>query len=729
MAIVKTPDRHGVNVVPSNEMLDEALAMAARGWPVHPNYHLENGICTCRAGAKCDTPGKHPRVLGWQDNSTVDEATIREWWSRWPRANVGTLTGKRGGKVVLDEDPRHGGNDSLAQLEAMHRKLPHTVEVLTGGGGRQFYFKHPGIGIRIKNSTSELGPGLDIRGEGGQVVAPPSLHKSGRRYAWEASSHPDDTPLAPMPEWLLNMVREPGASSNRQRRAEPAPKKIPYGQQHTRLLSFGGKMRDGGAEVEEIDAALQIMNETRCERPGPPENIRKMAESICRLYPVGEAGKAVRDGAIAPDKAEPDVAVGSPWPDPLDPAALHGLAGDLVRAIEPHTEADPVALLGQFLIAFGNIIGRGPHFQVEADYHPLNEFIALVGPTAKGRKGTSAGHIRHQFKSVDEVWARDRIQGGLSSGEGLIWAVRDPISKVELIREKGKGTGEYQEIVIDPGVTDKRLFVLEAEFASTLRVLGRDGNTLSAIIRQAWDLGDLQTLTKNSPAQAKGAHISIVGHITRDELRRYLDTTEAGNGFANRFLWLCVRRSKCLPEGGHLATVNLAPLLQRLRQAVESARKVGEIKRDENARAIWRKVYPELSEGKPGLLGAMTSRAEAHVMRLASIYALLDLSDLIGAEHLQAALAFWEYAEASARYIFGDSLGDPTADDILRALRSRPDGMTRTDLRDHFGRNKSSAEIARGLGVLLEYGLAYFQTEETEGRPAERWVAVSAVTT
>ena len=157
----------------------------------------------------------------------------------------------------------------------------------------------------------------------------------------------------------------------------------------------------------------------------------------------------------------------------------------------------------------------------------------------------------------------------------------------------------------------------------------REGNTLSPVIRQSWDQGDLNIVTKNSPARATGAHISIIGHITRDELTRNLDRTEAGNGFANRFIWLCVKRSKALPEGGNIRQVDLRAITERLVQAVSFGREAGEIKRDEGASEIWKKVYAGLSEGKPGLWGAVTGRAEAQVIRLASMFAILDKSNLI----------------------------------------------------------------------------------------------------
>src|ERR687895_233425 len=133
--------------------------------------------------------------------------------------------------------------------------------------------------------------------------------------------------------------------------------------------------------------------------------------------------------------------------------------------------------------------------------------------------------------------------------------------------------------------------VLEPEFAGVLRVLAREGNILSRVVRDAWDRGNLATMTKNTPARATGALVSIIGHITTDELRRYLDRTEAGNGFANRFIYLCVRRSKCLPEGGALSEDDLHPLAQRMGQAIGHARRVGKVSFSEAARLLWHAVY------------------------------------------------------------------------------------------------------------------------------------------
>lgn len=412
------------------------------------------------------------------------------------------------------------------------------------------------------------------------------------------------------------------------------------------------------------------------------------------------------------------------WPESLDRAAYWGLSGEIVRRIEPHSEADPAALLISLLVAFGNVIGRTAHFQAEGARHYLNLFAVLVGQTSKGRKGSSWSQVSRLCGKFDEEWAKNRIVKGLSSGEGFIHAVRDPVEQQQPIKQGGRVVG-YETVIVDPGVADKRLMVIEEEFAGVLAMTAREGNILSPRLREAWDTGDLRTMTKN-PVTATGGHVSILSHTTRDELRRSLNSTEQSNGFGNRFLWLCVRRSKCLPDGGRIHEVDFSDLVKQLGDARHFATSVDVFERDHDAREYWHDIYPDLSEGKPGLTGAMLGRAEAQVMRLACIYASLDRSYLVRLEHLQAALALWAYCEASTRHIFGNSLGNKDADEInAHLLAAYPHGLTRTEINNCvFNRNKRATEIDAALRVLLENHLARFQVEQTEGRDCERWFAV-----
>jgi len=693
--------------------LSAAFHYVSRGWPVFPLHTPTQSGCSC-GRPDCDHVGKHPRTKHGFRDAISDEAAIRHWWSQWPDANIGIATGADSGLVVLDIDPRHGGDDTLADWVRDHGPLPDTVESVTGGGGRHIFFAHPGG--HVKSRT--IAPGVDVKADGGYVVAPPSLHVSGRRYEWEGSSHPDDTPLAPLADWLLATISSPLNDSG----ATPSGtvESLREGRRNTTLASLAGTMRRRGMSEAAIHQALLVENEQRCEPPLPADEVARIAQSVARYQPVSSSQRPPDSNGNPGD----DALGAAPWPEPLAPEAFDGMAGEFVALIDPHTEADPAALLLSFFVAFGNVLGRGPHFVADGARHYTNLYSVLVGRTARGRKGSSWEQVRRAFEAVAADWHLDRVQYGLSSGEGLIWAVRDPIERQQPVREKGRVV-DYEMVTEDPGISDKRLLILEQEFASTLRVMGRDGNTLSPTIRQAWDNGDLRVLTKNSPAKASGAHVSIIGHITRDEVLRYLDSTEAGNGFANRFLWASVRRSKLLPDGGHIQEVDFGPFTRRLREVLEFARTAGEMKRDEAARSLWHDVYPDLSQEVPGLLGAVIARAEAQSMRLACIYALLDQAPLVRREHLEAALAVWSYCEASARFIFGDALGDPMADGILRLLRDSPEGLTRTQISNHFRRNRSAAQISRALMLLRELGLADWRPDApAEGRPAERWFAV-----
>jgi hypothetical protein len=421
------------------------------------------------------------------------------------------------------------------------------------------------------------------------------------------------------------------------------------------------------------------------------------------------------------ESAEPEEQRVESWPDPVDAAAYYGPIGELTKAIEPHTEADPAGVLVQMLIGFGNLIGAGPRFMVGGAPHRTKTNCVLVGPTSGGRKGSGLDQVRRVLSAVDEPWERERVQGGLSTGEGLIHAVRDR----KTAQKTTKG-GDSTTVVVDEGVQDKRLLCVEPEFSRFLKVSAREGNPLSEVVRQAWDGSNLRVMTK-AEAVATGAHISIVGHITTEELLRQLDDNDAANGLANRFLWVAVRRARMLPDGGAVDMDELTPVLDQLRRATTEARRTAEMTRDSGARELWHAEYPGLTTAPAGLLGGLLSRAAPHVLRLSMIYALADSSATIKRQHLEAALAAWDYAARSARFIFSCRLGDPTADALLEALRAAlPGEMSRKEVSDHFGRNKNASELQRAMGVLVRQNLATTRTDKAggPGRPPEYWKAI-----
>jgi hypothetical protein len=279
---------------------------------------------------------------------------------------------------------------------------------------------------------------------------------------------------------------------------------------------------------------------------------------------------------------------------------------------------------------------------------------------------------------VDEGWERDCNKSGLSSGEGLIEAI---------------------------GETDKRLFLRETEFASVLARQGREASVLSATLREFWDDGNARVMNrKHNALSATNAHVSLVGHITPEELMRRLNATDLVNGYANRFLFALVRRSKDLPDGGNLTEREENTLVMRLRRAKQFAESGAEIKRDEEARELWRAIYPRLMEDKAGVFGKVVARARAQVLRLSCLYALLDLSAVVQRVHLEAALALWQYCEDSARYIFADGrVLSNGAQKLYDAIcKAGEEGLTRTAQLNIFKGNLNAKELDALTGELIK---------------------------
>jgi hypothetical protein len=315
----------------------------------------------------------------------------------------------------------------------------------------------------------------------------------------------------------------------------------------------------------------------------------------------------------------------------FSPAALYGPAGEIIRRLEPDTEADPAAMYAQLLAGVGSLIGNGTYFVADGARHHPNLFTIICGRTA---------------------------------------AFRDD--------------------------EDKRLLLIEGEFGQVLQCMKREGNTVSVILRQAWDGSRIAVLRRKDPIDVEGAHISMIGHITLPELHRLLASVEISNGLANRCLWIFADRKKLLSEGG--STPDLSQPLAQLHAAIIAARDRGRMERDTAARNLWARMYADLSKEAPGKLGEILSRGEAQVMRLALLFALLDQSPLIACPHLEAALSLWRYCEASAAHIFADNLLNPKAAKILDALKDGP--RTMSQVHKIFGNNASSAEIESALAEL-----------------------------
>jgi len=190
-----------------------ALSYAQRGWFVFPCHTVTNGGCSCRQ-ADCGSPGKHPRIAGGLKSASADPETIARWWARWPSANVAVRTGAVSGLVVVDIDPDHGGGATIRDLVDRHGPLTRGPVVRTGSGGWHAYFRHPGDPIHNSAGT-RLGAGVDVRGDGGYVIAPPSRHASGHQYTWRSTGE-----LPDLNDWLHQRLVIP-IHVERSQRTEP----------------------------------------------------------------------------------------------------------------------------------------------------------------------------------------------------------------------------------------------------------------------------------------------------------------------------------------------------------------------------------------------------------------------------------------------------------------------------------------------------------------------------
>jgi hypothetical protein len=404
------------------------------------------------------------------------------------------------------------------------------------------------------------------------------------------------------------------------------------------------------------------------------------------------------------------------WPT-LDPAALQGAAGELVTMIEPTTEADPAAVLVTLLAAFGSWVGPGPHLVVANRKHPAVLWPLIVGSTGDGAKGTSWDLVERIFAEADSDFMAIRRTSGLSTGEGLIEQVRD-------------GFGDDPDAKdFDEGEPDKRLLVIETEYAAVLSRMARQGNTLGQLLRDAWDGTPLRTLTRNtSRLRADEYHITVVGHITPAELVARLHSADLAGGSINRLLMVLSKRSKCLPEGGNLPAHVLQDAVDRLTAAKDKAQTLRECSRTAVAEARWGELYGELVRNRgDGREAQATARAVPQVLRLALLYALLDASSEVDVEHIEAAVALWRYAEASARYIFGDPARPDGVErakllEFISAAGSA--GVSREQIRSKlFNRNKNKAYIDPLIRELIESGAVTQHSRPSAGRPATIFVA------
>jgi hypothetical protein len=659
-----------------------ALWFAEQGFGVFTVWSTTaEGVCRCPLGKPCDNAGKHPITINGFKDATQDPQRIRTLLSAGSEPNYGLVPPD--GVFALDVDGT--GIERLAELQAKHGPLPDTLLTKTANG-EHIFLRWP---AELPRPIGQLWGFVTRWGSGkgaGYVIGPRSVHASGAVYAPGTSFEIADLPDA----WAQSVIAAPEQADGEYEIPAGGYQLPDYGYQGSRyneILRYIASRYMRGISVDEIWAGVLSVLAPRFEEPLSQPDLRNRfdrawAETPERLGKP-EAAPAIEIASV-PANA---VAVALPeWPAEPDAAAYHGVLGEIVHAVVPMTEADPVAILGSLLAATGACMG---HMRTiyQGSTQAANLFVALVGDSSTGRKGTAASIARDVMTAAYPDW-QNLIVAGLGSGEGLIGHLK----RVE--------------------ETEHRALVLESEFGRLLTVMAREGSTLSPVVRDAWDGVPMGRFLAREQSLVTWHHVSIAAHVTSIELQSKLTSTDAANGFGNRFLWLAVRRTKLVPFPESPKAL-VTPYLDSLYRAIEEAQTACEIKLSSAAAERWETLYAaSATRQRPGMLGAMLARAEAQIIRLALLYALLDRSTEVGAQHLEAAEALWSYAERSVVHIFGISTGDRHADALREYLR---EGALEWESAKRALGLRSAADLSDAVAVLVSLGIAEVVTAPRDG--------------
>jgi putative DNA primase/helicase len=477
------------------------------------------------------------------------------------------------------------------------------------------------------------------------------------------------------------------------------------------------------------------MDGSHARLPSEPETRTVAAETLeiektvqrKEVLKPGSKGqpKIPKQEDLSPEEEESDA---PPGPPKMPDIGFPPLMRDIVELACANSEAHPVAVAANLLSYFSATIGRTLYQSIGDAVIHCRPFLLVVGKSGKARKGTAEATVRRVFQRAEALISKQRgveeclrcHTGGLSTGEGIAWAIRDAVEP----DERGRGG--------DPGVTDKRMLVIESEFDNILSQLKRDNNTLSATIRNVFDGRDLQPLTKTNPTCATRPHVCILGHITEHELLKKSTANDLANGLLNRFLMLYVLRPKHVALPQPTPEAKIEELAQRVADAVMvvtegnlHAENRYEITFSDAARDLWVEQYTTISKDREGKAGSLLARSEMYARMLAMIFAAMDGRLIIEAEDLHAAIAWVEYWDASVTQVFNlkdNEVGlTPFTAEVLDTV-TRYLGITLTDLRKHWPTSRKE-QVDEALKVLLNLAppLIEQRKERTNGRSVTRY--------
>lgn len=677
-------------------VLEQALWFARFGVPVVPCFApcrctiREAVHCDCHRGhgkggpdcAAADHPiGKHPRTAhGLSDASTTVEQ-IERWWGLWPKANLAIRTGADAGLWGLDVD--EGGDASLLALEFEHGPLPETAAVRSGSGGRHLLFLHPGGEIR---NRAHVAPGLDVRGDGGYLIAPVSEHASGNRYEWTTPLA--TTPPAPAPEWLLALV---GARQGAGRATGPngahtgdaaADDPIPSGTRHSTLVSLAGTMRRRGFSPAAILAALRAENDARCVPPLDDGEVGRIAADIAKKPPAAAEPVLIR--MVQREERPPSPHATFP---PVPGSAWRGWFGLYRDTMAPTTEAPDAYHLGAALVMAGLVLGRSCYTVQGRRIYP-NVYALLMGPS--GIKKDTAMERGELVLPPPGLRTPEYIRlPNISSAEGLI--------------EQMKGGCP--------------VLVTISEMSTLLKQARREGT--ANIIPWLTSLFDCppeaRLPTRKDPITARSPFLSILAASTPDWFDADVSDDLIRGGFLGRFLYFTGDPKPDLPRPPEPNPIGLLALRTRLYEVADGLRRVARQSGDDglpgvaiplarDAEAWFDEWYPRRTRrGEGDDLATLFRRVPMSVQKVAMLYAVLDGQAEITADDLALALDVVQLSQVyvRARYArWGASEDARLGERILEYVHANECRVTRRQLQQRMS-GRVKGPVFRGVVDML----------------------------
>lgn len=734
--------------------LEAALAYARIGWSVFPVFGIQDGRCAC--GAKdCKSLGKHPMTPQGFKDATRDEKQITSWWSAVPAANIGIPTGSTNGIVVIDVDRKNGGYDSLVSAVEKHGSLPQTVTAKTGGGGMHYYYKYP-IGRKISSKVGCPLPGMDVRAEGGFVVAAPSSHASGNPYAWaEGRSPHNGFPVEELPEPWIEAL---SAGTEKTDNCQPfqIPDVIEEGRRNRTLFGFASSRRALGNTMRSISEDTQKLNEERCKPPLSKAEVMQIIDSVDR-YPRGDFQSVERDFGnfeIAENThADSLTSVRSwgPLPDESPTAALpvkkcfSPVCGDYCIELADSLQV-PLDMVGCAILTVVSIACLGTSVYVMPGYkEPTQIYTAIVAPPSERKSAVFSAAlqpIRAIGKLINEFQSAEKASVDLKRMM-LDRQMAKAVAKGDETEAK-RLQAELDQLPIiklfSPPLTDATPEALARAMAAnggTLSFASAEGGLFNILSGSYSDQPNIDVLLQaysgeavyverigRDPVIIDHAALSILLALQPQVLERFLgNETLLERGLPARFLY-CVPRSKLGHRSARTARPVCADTANRYSRIIQALAKqsydgaVRELQLTPMAIELYylwsEEVERNIGPGAPwhGIANGWEGKLVGNTIRLAGLLKMMDSPDCsipINEGHFSAAVELARYFVDHALAATGKAAGlTPAAREVLNEIKKQGESpFLPYDLRQKLRSRKQfkeGAQVDQALACLTASG-------------------------